>query len=358
MQSLEKKESLKKTVIWISIALLMVWFVLRFSVVGAAAPMLISLRGFSLVLWSVLLEALPFVMLGTIISSLIQVFVSEETILKVLPKNNFLRLIFAALLGLVFPVCECAIIPITRGLIKKGMPIGPAIAFMIATPIINPIVIFSTYNAFPSMPEMALVRALSGFLGAVLIGGLVGSASRERTLKEGEDIACACGIDGHDHGHDHAHHHADDGQAAEKRTGWQLVKSVLAHTNGELQSVGMYLIFGATISAAVQILVPTDVLTSLGSGRVVSILVMMVLAIVLSICSEADAFIGSTFLFQFSSASILAFLIVGPMVDIKNTLMMLGAFKKKFVVRLILTILAVCFLLALTASYLMGGQYV
>ena len=106
-----------------------------------------------------------------------------------------------------------------------------------------------------------------------------------------------------------------------------------------------------------QIAVPADVLAGLGGGRIVSIAVMMLLAFVLSLCSEADAFVASTFLLRFSGASVLAFLIVGPMIDIKNTLMMLGSFNRRFALRLIALILLVCFALALIASFLIGGMY-
>ena len=313
------------------------------------------MRGFTLVLWSILLEALPFVLLGTIISSLIQVFVSEDMILKILPQNGFLRLVLASLVGLVFPVCECAIIPITRGLIKKGLPIGPAIAFMIATPIINPIVLLSTYNAFPTMPQMMMWRAVCGFAGAVLIGALVSRAQGKTVLKNGSAAPCGCGHDGHHH--DHAVSSCGCGQAGHGMTGKKkgVIKAVLFHTSAELQSVGMYLIFGAVIASGMQMFVPTAVLTGIGGGRIASIVIMMLLAFVLSLCSEADAFVASTFLLQFSSASVLAFLITGPMIDIKNTLMMLGSFKKGFVLRLILAILLVCFLLALAASFMLDG---
>ena len=360
MEKTGEKQTSKKIILMLFFVFLIAWVSFRINTDIETSSVMATARGFSLILWSVLLEALPFVMLGTIISSLIQVFVTEEMILRVLPKSNALRLVFSALLGLIFPVCECAIIPITRGLIKKGMPTGPAIAFMIATPIINPIVLLSTYNAFPSMPQMVLYRGLGGFFGAILIGALVNRVTRDKALKEGADIACACGHEEHGHACTHVHgehEHTHAAEHSEKKTVGQIIGSVLSHTSSELRSVGMYLIFGAIISAAVQILVPTDVLTSLGSGRVVSILVMMALAFVLSICSEADAFIGSTFMYQFSSASILAFLVLGPMLDIKNTIMMLGAFKKRFVVRLIATILIICFLLVLLASYLMGGNY-
>ena len=313
-----------------------------------------NIKGFTLVLWSILLEALPFVLLGTLISSLIQIYVSEDSILKILPKNNFLRLIFASCLGLIFPVCECAIIPITRGLIKKGMPIGPAIAFMIATPIVNPVVLFSTYNAFPNMPEMVIYRGVFGFLGAIIIGFLVGRSSKNVLKANSKADSCSCGHD-HHHGHhgdcsSHGHNHKKG-----KRSLLATLEEVTTHTSEELKSVGAYLIFGAIIAASMQMFVPKEFLFSVGGGRVTSTITMMALAFVLSLCSEADAFIASTFMLHFTSASVLAFLITGPMIDIKNTMMMLGSFKKGFVVRLIITILAVCFLLSIVASYIIGG---
>lgn len=372
MRKLTSKENIHKGIILLFIMAVIFWVGFCGGTGDVETSTEASMRGFTLILWSILLEALPFVLLGTIISSLIQVFVSEDMIMKILPKNNFLRLVCASLIGLVFPVCECAIIPITRGLIKKGMPTGPAIAFMIATPIINPIVLLSTYNAFPTMPQMMAYRAVCGFIGAVLIGALVNRVDGKALLKDGEVSSCGCGC-GHGHIHDHEEktvcdcsdshidhmickmeEHDDHCHADEKHG---TLKAVLAHTNAELQNVGMYLIFGAIIAACMQMVVPTEVLTSIGSGRGVSIIVMMLLAFVLSLCSEADAFVASTFLLQFSGASVLAFLITGPMIDIKNTLMMLGSFKKRFVARLILTILIICFLLALAASFMIGGGY-
>ena len=262
-------------------------------------------RALTLVLWSILLEALPFVLLGTLISGLIQVFVTEDMILRILPKNGFLRLVFAALIGLVFPVCECAIIPITRGLIKKGMPVGAAIAFMTAVPIVNPIVLLSTYNAFPTMPEMALWRAVFGFAAAVIIGLLASRVSGGNVLKESAPV-CGCG---HDHG-------APEGKPAGR---FSAVKAVMIHTGDELKSVGAYLIFGALIAAAMQLLVPRELIAGIGSGRVSSTLVMMLLAFVMSLCSEADAFVASTFMLQFPPAAVLGFLITGPMIDFIRT---------------------------------------
>ncbi len=364
MLKLINKENIHKGIILLFMMAVIFWTAFCGGTGGVETSTEAGMRGFTLILWSILLEALPFVLLGTVISSLIQVFVTEEMILKVLPKNNFLRMVVASLFGLVFPVCECAIIPITRGLLKKGLPTGPAIAFMIATPIVNPIVLLSTFNAFPTMPQMVAYRAIGGFVGAVLIGLIVSRFEAKAVLKDGLPASCGCGHS-HDHadGHDahgvcgHHHEHAGDCGDHQESSKPGVLKEVLAHTSAELQNVGMYLIFGAVISASMQMLVPTDVLTGIGGGRFLSIAVMMLLAFVLSLCSEADAFIGSTFLLRFSGASVLAFLITGPMIDIKNTLMMLGSFKKKFVMILILTILLVCFALAVIASFLMGGSY-
>lgn len=351
---------------------------------GLETPIKQEMRGFTLILWSILLEALPFVLLGVLISSLIQVFVTEDMILRLMPGNSFLRLLFASLIGLVFPVCECAIIPITRGLLKKGMPTGPAIAFMLATPIVNPIVILSTINAFPSMPGMALLRAVCGLIGAIAIGALASKADRRSVLKNESPppsgcepqhghAACAYGAD-HDGEAEHgccddpdgkaghlcgANHdgEAEHGHIHGRRGKQNAFLEVLRHTNAELRSVGAYLIFGAVIAAAVQTSVPTEVLTSIGGGRVLSIAVMMLLAFVLSLCSEADAFVASTFILQFSGASVLAFLIVGPMIDIKNTFMLFGSFQKRFAARLIAMIILVCFAIALTISFFLGGRY-
>ena len=315
-----------------------------------------KMKAFTLILWSILLEALPFVLLGTLISSLIHIYVTEATILKILPQNNFARLIFASCLGLIFPICECAIVPITRSLVKKGMPVGTAIAFMIATPIVNPIVLFSTYNAFPSNPEMVIYRGVFGFIAAITIGFLAGKLSDKSVLRDNDHVKeCGC---------THEHHEAeacgcgcggDAIGAGKPKKAKDVIREIISHTSREIQTVGAYLIFGAIIAAAMQIFVPKDALVAIGTGRFSSTFVMMGLAFVLSLCSEADAFIASTFMLRFSAASVLTFLITGPMIDIKNTLMLLGSFKKRFVIKLIIIILTVCFALGILASFFMGG---
>ena len=131
MRSLTNSKNIQKIAATLILAVSIFWIGYRLGAETSQADVLEGMRGFTLILWAIFLEALPFVMLGTIVSSLIQVFVTEDMLLRIMPNNKMLRLLFAGLIGLIFPVCECAIIPITRGLMKKGMPVGPAITFML-----------------------------------------------------------------------------------------------------------------------------------------------------------------------------------------------------------------------------------
>ena len=352
----EFRKKARQLTVFVFVAILIFWLSYLWGTGEIETAAETQMKAFTLILWSILLEALPFVMLGTIISSLIQIFVSEEIILKILPKRNIPRLIFSACVGFVFPVCECAIIPITRGLIKKGMPVGAAVTFMIATPIVNPVVLFSTYKAFSAMPQMVIYRGVFGFLGAIIIGFLVGRNSDKNVLKqnrEANDDTCGCG---HVHDINDEIHEREGGHDKKKKTREAFMR-VIAHTSHEVQEVGGYLIIGAIIATCMQVFVPKDALLSVGNGRLTSIVVMMSLAFVLSLCSEADAFIANTFMLRFIPASVLAFLITGPMIDIKNSFMLFGSFKTKFSIKTVAAILVVCFVLAVLASFIMGDMY-
>ncbi len=364
------------------------------------------IEGFSVIFISIILEAIPFVMIGALASSLIELYITSDWIAARIPKNKILAYVLAGLMGIVFPVCECAIVPIVRRLIKKGTPVGLAVTFMLAVPIVNPVVIASTYYAFPNS-NMFFMRGFFGFIGAILVGLTYHRLTSADILLPSsqtkiEGSGCGCG---HDHGkpivnkyggvkpistqgiarqslpianintHQIAFNqlsalemttkqksvgdeHESLGLSGTKRfqkkdkriLTLQDIKHILGHTSTELYEVGRFLILGAFISALLQVFVPRAELLRLGNGNISSILLMMTLAFVLSLCSEADAFIASTFRYQFNNGSLLGFLIFGPMIDIKNTLMLSGSFKPKFVVRLIATISIVCFSLALLAN--------
>lgn len=279
---------------------------------------------------SILIEAIPFILIGVILSGIIQMFVSEEMIARIMPKNRFLAVLFGALAGILFPACECGIIPITRRLLLKGVPLHAGVAFMLTAPIINPIVLFSTYIAFGNRWSVVFYRGGLTLAVSVIIGIILSYQFKDNQLLKPDEA-----------GHHHHHHH----------TLLQKLGGTLRHAIDEFFSVGKYLIIGAFIAAAMQTYVKTSTLLAIGQNDVSSSLVMMGLAFVLSLCSEVDAFIASSFSSTFSLGSLIAFLVFGAMVDIKNLLMMLAAFKKRFVFLLITYIVVI----VLAGSLLVKG---
>ncbi|WP_421616773.1 permease [Brevibacillus sp. TJ4] len=267
---------------------------------------------------SILLEAIPFVLLGVFFSAFIQTFVREDQVRRWTPKHPLVALPFAALLGFVFPVCECAIIPVVRRLIQKGMPLHVGIVFLLAGPIVNPIVLSSTYTAFVRQPDMAMYRALAALAVALLVGVIVLLFVRKSPLRLGTEEQIR---------HETAH------MEGNKKLG-----ATLSHAVDEFFDMGKYLVFGALLSALLQVFVSRETLLGIGQTPFTSHLVMMGMAYVLSLCSEADAFIAASFANTFQSSSLLAFLVFGPMLDLKTTLLLFASFRFAFVVKLMLLV--------------------
>ncbi|AJO16519.1 putative permease [Bacillus paralicheniformis] len=265
---------------------------------------------------SILIEAIPFVLIGVFISGLIQMFVTEEMMAKIIPQNRFLAVLSGTFAGVLFPACECGIVPIARRLLLKGVPLHAAVAFMLTAPIINPIVLFSTFIAFGNKWDVVFYRGGLAIAVSLIAGLIISYQFKGNQLIEN-------GTRGH-------HHHAHVNQSFLQKLG-----GTLRHAVDEFFSVGKYLIIGAFVAAAMQTYIKTSTLLAIGQNDVSSSLVMMVLSFVLSLCSEVDAFIASSFSSTFSLGSLIAFLVFGAMVDIKNLLMMLGIFKKRFVFVLI-----------------------
>lgn len=318
---------------------------------------------------SIMIEALPFVLIGVFIAGFIQMFISDAFIAKVMPKNRFLAVIVGSMIGILFPSCECGIVPIVRNLIAKGVPLHAGIAFMLTAPIINPVVLFSTYVAFGSTWEVPLLRVLGSLVVALVVGSAIAYFYKGEGLKEkfmlyettaerneniersemtaivGMDAVFTSGsaqtISSVETGHDHHTH------ATAKLSMKEKIWHTLQHAVDEFFSVGKFLVFGALLAAVMQTYIKTSTLVSIGHGPVLSILLMMVLAFVLSLCSEADAFIGASFRSVFSTQSIVAFLVFGPMLDIKNLMMMLATFKAKFVAFIVIGVTVTVFIYAL-----------
>ncbi|HFI0451242.1 TPA: permease [Streptococcus suis] len=280
---------------------------------------------------SIIIEALPFVLIGSLISGFIEVFITPEKVLSVLPKNKILAILFGTFIGFIFPSCECGIVPIVHRLLEKKVPNYTAIPFLVTAPIINPIVLFATYTAFGNSVLFALYRALGAILVSVIVGIILGFYVKEPILKE-------CQI---------SQHHHDYSQ----KTNWQKVGFGLIHAIDEFFDTGRYLVFGCLFASLVQVYIPTAVLITIGHNPLSAILLMMLLAFLLSLCSEADAFIGASLLSSFGFAPVMAFLVIGPMVDVKNLLMMKHYFTDKFIIRFI----AIISIIILGYSLILGG---
>ncbi|GED66334.1 permease [Brevibacillus reuszeri] len=268
---------------------------------------------------SIVLEAIPFVLLGVFFSAFIQTFITEEQVRRWTPKSMIIGLPFAGLLGFLFPVCECAIIPIVRRLIQKGMPLPVGITFLLAGPIVNPVVLSSTYVAFSRYPDMALYRGVAGFVVAIMVGMLVFLFVKKNPLRLGMESQ---------NRHEALHTEAARGK----------LSATFSHAVDEFFDMGKYLLFGAFISALLQVFVSREILVNIGQTPLTSNLVMMGMAYLFSLCSEADAFIAASFSNSFHSSSLLAFLVFGPMLDFKTTLMLLGTFRFGFVVKLVVAV--------------------
>lgn len=287
-----------------------------------------SILQMSTIFLSIIVEAVPFVLLGCIISGALQVYLTAERVQRILPKNKFLAILVGSGLGFFFPSCECGIVPIVTQFMKKGVPEYTAFAFMVTAPIINPIVLFATFVALGNSARFALLRVGGSLLVALVIGSWIAYFNKLPILKE--ELVEA----GHHH-HEHSSHPKKGGRVFE----------VLAHAIDEFFDTGRYLIIGGLIAASMQVYLPTQVLLQLTSSRLVSILVMLVLAFTMSLCSEADAFVGSSLLSLFGVNSVVAFLVFGPMVDIKNLMMMKRVFHGKFILQLlaIITVVVACY---------------
>lgn len=281
----------------------------------------------------VILQAIPFLLMGILISSFIQVFIPAGAIERWFPKSIGLGMAAAVLFGFCLPVCDCTSIPILKGLLKKGIPLPAAVTFMTAAPIINPIVMLSTYYAFGGSLTYMLMRVFFGIVTSVLIGltfyvfPLKQPALSESTY---DKSMCGCGFN----------EQSDPGTSLRGK-----IRVFFSHAQSEFYYIGKYLIIGALISSFFQAM-GTGLLSipQKSEGLALSIIIMMAMAFVLSLCSSSDAVIAQSFTRLFPAGAVMGFLIFGPMIDIKNVMMLSSGFSKRFVIKLSLTAFLVCFL--------------
>jgi hypothetical protein len=291
----------------------------------ALAPMLHYgsspfLGTFSVVFAAIVLEALPFMLIGSLVSGLLGEFASQARILKLLSKGGAGAPFIAAALGLLFPVCECAIVPIVRKLMQKGVPPAVALAFMLGGPIVNPIVFGSTAVAYGLSWDFAFLRLVFGYCTAVFASFVFAFAFRKKQallpplspfpIYENEP---------------------------QRRSGTFVsyvgrTRSALVHGAEDFLDMFPFLVMGAFMTAMVQSTLDRSFFYSLAGNPLLGIVLMMVLAVILSICSEADAFVAASFQLSLPLSAQMAFMVLGPMLDLKLVFMCLGVFRKRAVV--------------------------
>ena len=269
---------------------------------------------FVLVFTSIVVEALPFVLLGALVSAAIEVYVPDRTFDRIARLPAWRQIPAAALGGLAFPVCECGSVPVARRVIARGLHPGAGLAFMLAAPILNPIVILSTVVAYGGRGlafEMAAGRVVLGLLLAVTAGWALGNEPAEKLLRARPDYAPAQGPD------------------AGARS-----SAFVEHLAADFFFMGRFVIAGAALAALLQTAVPQSLVSGVARTPVLASLALMAIAFVLSLCSEADAFVAVSFT-PFPIGSQLAFLVFGPVVDAKLAFLYGATFTRRFVLRLV-----------------------
>lgn len=270
---------------------------------------------------SVLIEALPFVILGVLLSIVVQVWLPSDVIHRWLPRRAWARRAVLSLLGMLIPVCECGNVPFARGLMMRGLAPAEALTFLIAAPIVNPIVILTTHAAFGFDDGILVARLIGGYLIANLIGWIYSRHPSPDSLLT-QRFVDTCERVTHEPG--------------------TPVRRSLTQFLVELRAVMPALIIGSALAGAVQVLIPRELLLAIGSNPVLSIVAMMALAMTVAICSNVDAFFALSFASTFSSGAIVAFLLVGPLVDVK----MLALMRTTFTTRTLAGIVGVVVLAA------------
>ncbi|HYU93699.1 MAG TPA: permease, partial [Actinomycetota bacterium] len=252
-----------------------------------------------IVFGSLVVQAMPFVLVGALASAAIEVFVPVNALERLAGLPRPLQLPAAALAGVAFPICECGSVPVARRLAARGLTPSAAVTFMLAAPVLNPVVIASTfvaYRARSSLWTMVIGRFALGMLVAVVVGWVVGSRSKDEVLRPRSDEARAVLV-----------------EPGPPEARW---RRFFFHTGSDFLFMGRYLLIGAAAAAMVQTFLPASFVSTVAGTPVLDIAVMMGLATVLSLCSESDAFVAASFV-QFGPGAQLAFLVSGPMIDLK-----------------------------------------
>lgn len=300
---------------------------------------------FGVIFASIVIEALPFILIGSLVSAAMAVYVPDRFFSRVARLPRLLQVPGATLAGFTFPVCECGSVPIGRRLITNGINPAAALGFMFAAPVLNPVVLGSTWVAYGGGTaglEMAGGRAFFGFFIAMAAGLVIAKGGRGvLRSRAGSVVDGAAGVHDHGHGHDHSHDHAtcshEPAPAAGGPAGDRSRRAgeYLGHMTSDLLFMGRFLVLGAAVSALMQTFIPQDIVGGIAGTFILGTLTMMAMAFVLSLCSEADAFVAVSFT-VFPRGAQLAFLLFGPLLDTKLAAIYGATFRPDFIARLLI----------------------
>jgi hypothetical protein len=270
-----------------------------------------------------LIEALPFLLIGVLISALARWFSPGGRWLRRLPAHPLLGPLTGAALGFALPACECGNVPVARRMMVGGAPIGTALGFLFAAPVLNPIVLASTFAAFPDQPWLLLARPLGAVAVAVALALLL------RLLPEPELLRADLLEERR------LNQPLTTVNLLERRSGLiggnpetearlplppqprPPVAEVLRHGGNEFLELAVLLVFGCVLAAVVQSFVPRSWLLAVGGAPTLSVVALMLLSLVVSVCSSVDAFLALSFAAQVTPGALLAFLLLGPVIDLK-----------------------------------------
>jgi uncharacterized protein len=278
------------------------------------------LQNLLIVFGSLVVEATPFVVLGAFVSAAIEVLVPPRAFARIGRLPGPIQVPAAALAGVAFPVCECGSVPVARRLARRGLAPSAAVTFMLAAPILNPVVVASTFVAYRGRDALWVMvggRVALGALAAIAVGWVVGAMGTGRLLRDRSDAE------------------VEEVAADESRR-----RRFVGHVAGDVVFMMRFLVLGAAIAAALQTFVPQTFVTRLADLPVLSLVAMMGLAFLMSLCSESDAFVAASFV-GFGPSAQLAFLVFGPMLDLKLTALYAGTFRRGFVPAVAITVFAV-----------------
>jgi uncharacterized membrane protein YraQ (UPF0718 family) len=299
----------------------------------------LKVKDFILNFTGILYEAMPFIVLGAVIAGILEVLVPQRLVAKVIPRSRVLAIAIGGLLGVLFPMCECGIIPVMRRLLRKGVPLSCCVAYLLAGPIINVVVMLSTWAAFSGMEQtstygggryglqlggtaMMSLRMALGYLVAFGTSLIVEWQYR----KHGSRLLAPLAVADTDKGAE------DDDSLEGPRKSWaQRLGSISETALHDFVDITVFLILGALLAALSRQLLNHQQVEDLSNSQpVLAIIVMMGLAIVLCLCSEADAFVAASFV-SVPPAAKLAFLVLGPMLDFKLYMMYTRVFRPRLI---------------------------